>query len=121
VDPFCLVPEEPAVIAGTVLSAWTALPSNFQGPIHRGREKAGGVELEVNLSFLNEFKGEMWMRCRVMLDANMTNKTPCTTFILTHRNELASGTPSLFFCMIHFGVEFVTGRDKCYGPCWQEV
>ncbi|CAL4963286.1 unnamed protein product [Urochloa decumbens] len=83
VAPFCLEPREPAVIAGTAASAWTALPHGFQERIDRGREKSGGLELEVNLSFKNEFKGEMWMRCRAMLDANLLNKTACTTFIRT--------------------------------------
>ncbi|KAG2598240.1 hypothetical protein PVAP13_5KG334807 [Panicum virgatum] len=81
VAPFCLEPRAPAVIAGTVSSAWTALPQDFQDRISRGREK-GGVELEVNLSFQNKFKGDVWLRCRAMLDANL-NKTPCTSFTRT--------------------------------------
>ncbi|KAL6615141.1 hypothetical protein ACP70R_037411 [Stipagrostis hirtigluma subsp. patula] len=83
VAPFCVEPKGSAVIAGTASSAWTALPDDFRERIHRDRRINGGVEVEVNLSFENEFKGPMWVRCRAMLDANRQN-TPCRTFKLSY-------------------------------------
>ena len=78
---FCMKPKGSSVMTATALSGWPALPASLQHRIDNDRRN-GGVELEVDLTFVNEIMGLIWVRCRTMLDAMDTS--PCKAFALRH-------------------------------------
>ncbi|KAF7063429.1 hypothetical protein CFC21_069949 [Triticum aestivum] len=77
VPPFCVEPKGSIAMTAAASSGWLAMPASLQERIDHDRRN-GGVELEVDLSFANDIKGLVWVRCRAKLDATTTS--PCKSF-----------------------------------------
>ncbi|KAE8789528.1 hypothetical protein D1007_36333 [Hordeum vulgare] len=84
VPPFCVDAKGSIAMTATALSGWPALPASLQERIDHDRRN-GGVVLEVDLSFANDIKGLVWVRCRAKLDA--TSRSTCRSFGLAYIHE----------------------------------